>query len=64
VPSFTECIALCSNWNYEAYSNGLSDVECTVAFFLISGIPPGNCWARNGTNFIPGNYFAVGKLEY
>ena len=62
MPSFTECIAVCSDWNYNAYSNGLLDAECTVALFSISGIPPRNCWATNGTNFSTRDYIAVGKL--
>ena len=62
VPSFTECISICSNWNYHVYYKGLSNVMCTVAAFLLNGVPPGNCWAKNGTIFHNSNVNAVGQL--
>lgn len=52
-PDFNTCIDLCSNWNYKIYETGLSAVRCTSAVFLVSGAPPNNCWAKNGTNTLP-----------
>lgn len=53
VPDFNTCIDLCSNWNYKIYETGLSAVRCTSAVFLVTGAPPNNCWAKNGTNTLP-----------
>jgi hypothetical protein len=60
VTDFDNCIALCSNWNY--WSSALSGVQCTSVAFLLSGFPPGNCWAKNGTNFVSSSLVAAALL--
>lgn len=49
VPNFELCVDLCQNLNdYQAGSG----TQCTSANYLPAGTPPGNCWAKTGTQLI------------
>jgi len=51
VPSFNDCIDMCSDFNYASDQSGAT---CFAVSFLASGTPPGNCWAKpSGSILIP-----------
>jgi hypothetical protein len=43
VPDFNTCIDLCSNWNYNMWATGLSQLRFSSAAFLIGSAPLQNC---------------------
>ena len=43
VPSFNDCIDMCSNFNYRTGQEGAT---CFAVSFLVDGRRPGNCFAK------------------
>jgi len=56
--TFDECIELCASINFFN-----SNSNCLGVTFVPMGIPPGNCWAHNGTASVVDPLIASAVLQ-
>lgn len=57
MPSFNDCIDMCSDFNYASAQDG---ANCFAVSFLVSGNHPGNCWANDsGAILVPSTGLAA-----
>jgi hypothetical protein len=58
VPSFNDCIDMCSDYNYASGQDGTN--QCFAVSFLVTGNRPGNCWAKgSGAILVPSTGLAA-----